>query len=107
MLRDLQREADVHLLVTSRCIPDIENEFKLLPTLQVRASNADVKRFVRGHVYRLPRCIRRDNELQASVEDNIAEAVNGMLVLRVLYQSIVSSWLLPGFFLLVSMWIRF
>jgi hypothetical protein len=90
-LRDLQREADVHLMVTSRCIPDIENEFRLVPTLEVRASDADVKRFVEGHIYRLPRCIQRDNELQGFMEDKIVEAVDGMLVLRVLYQSIVSS----------------
>jgi NACHT domain len=90
-LRDLQREADVHLIVTSRCIPDIENEFRLVPTLEIRASDADVKRFVEGHIYRLPRCIQRDNELQGFMEDKIVEAVDGMLVLRVLYQRVISS----------------
>ena len=82
-LRDLQREADVHLMATSRHIPDIENKFQLVPWLEVRASKADVKQYVEGHIHRLPRCIGRDDKLRTLVEDTIVEAVDGMLVIRV------------------------
>ena len=77
-LRDLQREADVHLMFTSRLIPEIVKKFTSVPTLEVRASDADVKRFVRGQIYQLPRCIQDDTELQGYVENRIVEVVDGM-----------------------------
>jgi hypothetical protein len=77
-LRELQLESDVRLLVTSRFVQDIENEFKLMPKLEVRASDADVKRYVDSQMDRLPNCVRRDQDLQDFVKDKIAEAVDGM-----------------------------
>ncbi|RYO78730.1 hypothetical protein DL762_008550 [Monosporascus cannonballus] len=84
-LRDLQSETDMHLMVTLRFIPDIENEFRSTPTLEVRASGADVKRFVLGQIYRLPKCVQRDDELQGFALDKIAEAVDGMFLLARLH----------------------
>jgi len=89
-LRDLQRKADVRLMVTSRFIPDIENEFRLMPRLEIRASDADVERFVMGQMYRLPKCVQRDNELQRFVQDKIVEAVDGMSVFRTPFPSTVN-----------------
>ena len=82
-LRALQQEFDVRLMVTSRASPDIVNQFKSLPTLEIRASPADVKRYVSGQINRLPRCVQRDEKLQGEVEDKIVEAVDGMLVIPV------------------------
>ncbi|EON63613.1 hypothetical protein W97_02841 [Coniosporium apollinis CBS 100218] len=84
-LRDLQSKTDLRLMVTSRFIPDIKNTFKSTPRLEVRASNADVKRFVAGQMYRLPKCVQRDDELQGFVQDRIADAVDGMFLLARLY----------------------
>jgi hypothetical protein len=78
ILRNLQREADLRLMVTSRFIPDIEIKFKSTPTLEIRASSADIKQFIGGQMYRLPNCIQRDAQLQTTVENKIAEAVDGM-----------------------------
>jgi hypothetical protein len=89
-LRDLRQEADLRLMFTSRFIPDIESEFRSVPMLEVRASDADVTRFVRGQMDRLPKCVRRDHKLQGFVEDKIVEAADGMLVLSFLFQSAVS-----------------
>lgn len=85
-LHDLQGKIDLRLMTTSRFIPGIVEEFKGMPMVEVRASDADVKRFVAGQIYRLPRCIRRDHELQSFVEGKIVEAVEGMLVFRVLFE---------------------
>jgi hypothetical protein len=82
-IRDLQKETDLHLMVTSRFIPEIVEEFKHTPWLEVRATAADVRRFVVGKIYELPKCIQRDKELQELVQDKIAQAVDGMLVYRV------------------------
>lgn len=80
-LRDLQSDGDIRLMVTSRFIPDIQEEFKLSPKLEVRASPEDVAEFVKGQIPRLHRCVQRDDELKREVEEHIVEAVDGMLVL--------------------------
>jgi hypothetical protein len=82
-LFNIQKEADIRLLVTSRFIPDIISEFEQSPRLEVRASDKDVRKFVKGQIYNLPMCVQRDKELQTFVEESIAEAVAGMLVIQV------------------------
>lgn len=77
-LRDLQGRTDLRLMVTARFIPDITDEFNTGPTLEIRASDEDIKRFVVGQTYRLPKCIRRDNALQSLVQIKVVEAVDGM-----------------------------
>jgi hypothetical protein len=76
--RDLQSQTGLRLMVTSRFIPDIEFEFRLTPTLEIRANFADVTRFVKGQIYRLPTCIQRDDQLQIVVANKISNAVDGM-----------------------------
>jgi hypothetical protein len=107
-LRDLQQRTDLHLMATSRLIPDIVQEFNGMPMLEVRASNADVQQFIAGQIYRLPKCIQRDDKLQGSVQDKIVEAVDGMYVNRTSLASTVSFLTTAsGFFSPVSILIRF
>jgi hypothetical protein len=80
-LRGLQNDGDIRLMVTSRFIPEIQEEFKLAPKLEVRASPEDVAEFIKGQIPRLHRCVQRDDELKREVEEHIVEAVDGMLVL--------------------------
>jgi hypothetical protein len=76
-LRSLQQEFDVRLMITSR--PGSETiEFPYMSLLEVRASEADVKRFLDGQLYLLPNCIQRDPELQGLVNDKIVAVVDGM-----------------------------
>ena len=77
-LRDLQSKTDLRLMVTSRWIPDISSEFQSALTLEVQATEEDVKRFVNGQIHRLPRCIQRDVALQTMMQDKITGAVGGM-----------------------------
>ncbi|KAH0559932.1 hypothetical protein GP486_003547 [Trichoglossum hirsutum] len=88
-VRDLQKEANLHLMVTSRSIPEIEEEikekFKQAIRLEVRASDEDVKRFVMGQMCLLPKFIRSDDELQRLVKDKIVEAADGMFLLARLH----------------------
>jgi hypothetical protein len=105
MLRELQRETDLRLLITSRFIQDIENEFESTPKLEVRASDADVKQFVHSQIHRLPSCVQYDQDLQAFVKDKIVEAVDGMLVVSVLTTLICTKLIdLLGSSLLVFEW---
>ncbi|KAF1962050.1 ankyrin [Byssothecium circinans] len=84
-LRDLQSKTGLRLMATSRFIPDIIEEFNGLPKLEVRADDADVKRFVAGQIRRLPGCVRRDETLQELVQNKIVEAVDGMFLLASLH----------------------
>jgi hypothetical protein len=81
-LQQLQTKANVRLMCTSRFIPEIEERFQLNTTLEVRASEQDVRQYVAGQVPRLPKCIQRDGDLIREVQDSIAKAVDGMYVYR-------------------------
>jgi NACHT domain len=77
-LRILQAKADLRLLCTSRFIPEVVEHFSLSPSVEVRASPTDVKKYVASQVFRLPKCVQRDAGLQQLVEDTIIDAVDGM-----------------------------
>jgi hypothetical protein len=78
ILRNLQTKTDTSLMATSRFNARIEQSFQGFPMLEIRASNADVKRFVAAQMHRLPMFVQRDPELQTETQDEIARAVNGM-----------------------------
>jgi hypothetical protein len=79
-LRDLRAGRDVRLMATSRFISEIIDAFRDLQTLmlEVKANKEDVKRFVAGQIYRLPKCIQDDLALQDMVQEKIVDAVDGM-----------------------------
>ncbi|KFY74396.1 hypothetical protein V499_05573 [Pseudogymnoascus sp. VKM F-103] len=85
ILRGLQAKTDTRLMVTSRFVSRIEQLFEGSPMLEIRASEADVKRFVAGQLHRLPMCVQRDPELQAETQDGIVLAVDGMFLLARLH----------------------
>ncbi|KAF2635464.1 hypothetical protein P280DRAFT_523005 [Massarina eburnea CBS 473.64] len=74
----LQGQADVRFMATSRHISEIVDEFKGMPRLEVRASHADVKRYVLGQIDKFLKYVQRNSDLQAYVQTKIAEAVDGM-----------------------------
>jgi len=77
-LRSLQSRTNTNLMVTSRFITRVEQSFKGFPMLEIRASDADVKQFVAGQIYRLPNYIRRNIDLQVEIQDRIVQAVDGI-----------------------------
>jgi hypothetical protein len=77
----LQSLVDLWLMATSRFFPDISKEFKEMPTLEVRATEQDLRRYINSQFHRLPSCVQRSADLQALVQDKIVEAVDGMYVL--------------------------
>ncbi|OBT85043.1 hypothetical protein VE02_07148 [Pseudogymnoascus sp. 03VT05] len=85
ILRRLQAKTDTRLMVTSRFVSRIEQSFEGSLMLEIRASEADVKRYVTGQLHRLPMCIQRDPELQGETQDGIVLAVDGMFLLARLH----------------------
>ncbi|KAL8922168.1 MAG: hypothetical protein Q9208_005363 [Pyrenodesmia sp. 3 TL-2023] len=85
MLRKLQSTGRLRVMITSRFIPEVVQQFSFSPMLEVRASDSDVKRFIEGQTHRLPRCVQRDNELQETIQERISTAVDGMFLLARLH----------------------
>jgi hypothetical protein len=55
---ELQDACNINLLATSRFIPEITERFKEKPTLEIRASRADVMRYLQGNLSMLPAFVR-------------------------------------------------
>ncbi|KAM0805007.1 hypothetical protein BDR22DRAFT_885096 [Usnea florida] len=81
----LQKVHSLNFLVTSRFIPHVTQELHDPPCLIVRASDEDVRRYVRGHISNLANCVVKNCQLQIIIEDSIASAVDGMFLLAQLH----------------------
>jgi hypothetical protein len=82
-IRKLQ--PDIHLLVTSRWIPNIEREFEGSSRLEIRASNEDVKRYLKGRIMkaaRLQRLVKENPTLYDEIINTIAKNSREMYVYR-------------------------
>lgn len=77
-LRSVQASTNTSLMVTSR--PDLGTEtlFQGIPRLEIHANEADIRQYVAGQVHRLPKVVRNNPELQQEIQDEIAQAVDGM-----------------------------
>ena len=75
---ELQVHSHVHLLATTRPLPDILEQFAAASMLEIRASNHDVDLYIRGRMADLPRCIQKSSGLQDRVVKTIVTAVDGM-----------------------------
>ncbi|KFY24439.1 hypothetical protein V493_05229 [Pseudogymnoascus sp. VKM F-4281 (FW-2241)] len=81
----LQTKTRANLLVTSRFIPHIVTQFQGAASLEIRASNGDVQRYVDGQLSRLPSFVRRNLDIQEQVKTEIVKAVDGMFLLAQLH----------------------
>jgi Cdc6-like AAA superfamily ATPase len=77
---NLQAECGVSLFTTSRFIPEIMERFKRIISLEIRASEHDVRRYVDGHISHLPSLVERSLDLQEEIKTGIVKAVDGMYV---------------------------
>ncbi|KAF5857293.1 hypothetical protein ETB97_005977 [Aspergillus alliaceus] len=85
IVSSLQKEGNMNIMITSRFIPEIEEEFEHTGRLRIRATDNDVKRFITNQIHRLPKCVIRDKELQSLVQNEIVKAADGMFLLARLY----------------------
>ena len=74
----LQTSHNVSLMVTSRSIPEITQEFQDSLRLEIRASEEDVRKYLDGQMFRLASCVRRNIDLQEAIKESIVKAVDGM-----------------------------
>jgi hypothetical protein len=77
-LFSLQAKCRVNLFATSRFIPEITEKFEGSMSLEIRASEQDIRRYMDGHMSHLPSFVGRSLDLQEEVKTNIAQSVKGM-----------------------------
>jgi Cdc6-like AAA superfamily ATPase len=77
-VKDLQAHGTTHLLFTTRFLPDILEQLPVGPVLEVRASDEDVSKYLRGRITTLPKCVRENRYLQDNIVAAIIPAVDGM-----------------------------
>jgi hypothetical protein len=76
----LQTRTGANLFTTSRCIPEIMNEFKEATLLEIRASSEDIRKYLNSHMSQLPSCALKSRDLQEKVRTEIVQAADGMYV---------------------------
>lgn len=74
----LQTNTRTNLLVTSRFIPHITEKFQEGASLEIRATNEDVWRYLDEHLSHLPPFVHRNSDLQELIKTRIVKAVDGM-----------------------------
>ena len=79
-LFNLQKKCGANLFATSRPISSVEKEFNGRLTLEIRASEEDVRKYLDGYMFRLPGFVARSRELQEEIKTNIVNAIDGMYV---------------------------
>ena len=77
-LSNLQEQQYVSLFATSRDIPEIAENFTKGLTLEIRARDPDMNRFLENHMTSLPASIQRNMDIQALVTTQIVAASDGM-----------------------------
>ncbi|KAF4282689.1 hypothetical protein KXX33_000481 [Aspergillus fumigatus] len=79
---DLQRHLNISFMATARFLPDIISKFQNLPSVEIRASDADVKRYVESN---LPTMVRRRSDIHDFVSSEILKIADGMFSIARVY----------------------
>ena len=69
-----------NIFATSRPIPEIIEKFEGNLTLHIYAKEEDVRRYLDSQMFRLPRFVSENPELQVEIKTGIIKSVNGMYV---------------------------
>jgi hypothetical protein len=77
---NLQIKTGLNLFTTSRFIPEIKKEFKGSVSLEIRASEEDVRRYLNRYISQLPSFVLSSPDLQEEIKTKILKAVDGMYV---------------------------
>ncbi|KXJ86362.1 hypothetical protein Micbo1qcDRAFT_152945 [Microdochium bolleyi] len=91
-LRRLQTNHAVQLFLTSREVPEIRSKvygWNSVVSVEVRASEHDVRSYVDGQLDNFPIFVRNNPDLRSRILDKISETVEGMFLLAKLYLDIL------------------
>ncbi|KIM95293.1 hypothetical protein OIDMADRAFT_34064 [Oidiodendron maius Zn] len=80
-----QAKSRVNVFATSRFMPEVMEKFEGSITLEIRASEEDVRRYLDGYMFRLPGFVSRSTDLQEEIKTGIVLVVKGMFLLAQLH----------------------
>jgi len=75
---NIQAKTGANIFATSRFIPEIGKQFEGSISLEIRASDEDVKRYIDSHTLQLPSFASNNPDLVDEIKTEIVKAVNGM-----------------------------
>lgn len=76
LLRRIRSTSKIRLLVTSR--PGYEQQFRDATCLEVRASEADIRKYVAGRIPDMCSFVQKDETLRNEIQESIVQVVDGM-----------------------------
>ncbi|KFY41877.1 hypothetical protein V494_02746 [Pseudogymnoascus sp. VKM F-4513 (FW-928)] len=82
---DFQEKSGSNLFMTSRHLPEITELFRGHVSLEIRALESDVRKYVDSYMLNLPSFVGRSLDLQEEIKTRIVEAVDGMFLLAQLH----------------------
>jgi hypothetical protein len=85
----LQVKCGTNIFATSRFLPEITTRFSQSTTVEIRANDEDVKRYLEGHMRQLPAFVESNQQLQEEIKTKISDAVDGMYVLKSMIGSLI------------------
>ncbi|KAK3394931.1 nucleoside phosphorylase domain-containing protein [Podospora didyma] len=81
----VQANSGANLIATSRFILEITEIFANGPSIEIRASDLDVRRYIDGHISHLPSFVATNPDLQEDIKNSLVKAVDGMFLLARLH----------------------
>ncbi|KAF3393739.1 putative ankyrin repeat protein [Penicillium rolfsii] len=84
-LLSLQTECGANIFVTSRYVPDVVKKFEANISVEIRARDHDVQRYLDGNLSQLPAFVTSSPELQDEIKTEIVRAVDGMFLLAYIH----------------------
>ncbi|KAF7541629.1 hypothetical protein G7054_g471 [Neopestalotiopsis clavispora] len=84
-LIELQRTTGANILATSRPVPHVVERFRRFGSVEIRASEGDIRKYIESNLENLPRFVSRDKSLQDEIKEGITRAVDGMFLLAKLH----------------------
>ncbi|EHK16458.1 uncharacterized protein TRIVIDRAFT_227323 [Trichoderma virens Gv29-8] len=81
----LQDKTSANVFLTARLIPGILEILKESVSLEIRAQDEDVQRYIKDQITRLPSFVLNNYELQDKIKTTISKAVDGMFLLAPLH----------------------
>jgi ankyrin repeat protein/nucleoside phosphorylase len=82
---NLQVQHGANIFVTSRFISEIMDRFKDALSLEIRATDEDVRMYLESRMSQLRPCVLKNRQLQEEIKTAISEAVDGMFLLAQIY----------------------
>jgi hypothetical protein len=81
-IRAMQASGPVNVMITSRPVPKVTDGLLQDITIEVRASDGDVRRYVEGQAIGMAGYVARNVWLQETIKTSIVKAVDGMYVFK-------------------------